>query len=67
MLLLSPQAGLGILIVGAVLVFSMCFFAIKDVVWLVLTLDVLAVAALMPLIGFTLGYVMSMICRLSPK
>ncbi|KAK5886147.1 hypothetical protein CesoFtcFv8_017214 [Champsocephalus esox] len=61
------KAGLCILIVAAVLVFSLSYFAIKDVVWLILTLDVLAVAALMPLIGFTLGYVMSMICRLSPK
>ncbi|KAJ4939027.1 hypothetical protein JOQ06_028490 [Pogonophryne albipinna] len=61
------KAGLGILTVAAVLVFCLCYFTIKDVVWLILTPDVLAVAALMPLIGFTLGYVMSMICRLSPK
>ncbi|KAK5857279.1 hypothetical protein PBY51_010534 [Eleginops maclovinus] len=61
------KAGFGILTVSAVLVFSLSYFAIKDVIRLALTPDVLAVAALMPLIGFTLGYVMSMICRLSPK
>ncbi|KAF3844758.1 hypothetical protein F7725_007921 [Dissostichus mawsoni] len=61
------KAALGILTVAAVLIFGLSYFAIKDVLWLALTPDVLAVAALMPLIGFTLGYVMSMICRLSPK
>ncbi|XP_029317002.1 sodium/bile acid cotransporter-like [Cottoperca gobio] len=61
------KVGLSILIVATIIVFSLSGVAIKDVLWMALTPDVLAVAALMPMIGFTLGYVMSAICRLSPK
>ncbi|XP_036007082.1 sodium/bile acid cotransporter isoform X2 [Fundulus heteroclitus] len=39
----------------------------KDVMWMILMPDLLAVAALMPLIGFTLGYVVSVICGLCPR
>lgn len=42
-------------------------FVVKDVIWMIFMPDVITVAVLMPLIGFTLGYVMSAICRLSPK
>ncbi|XP_031134309.1 sodium/bile acid cotransporter-like [Sander lucioperca] len=61
------KAGLSILMVSGIIVFSLSGFVIKDVLWMVLTPDVVAVAALMPLIGFMLGYVMSVMCRLSPK
>ncbi|XP_074516397.1 hepatic sodium/bile acid cotransporter-like [Sebastes fasciatus] len=61
------KVGLSILIVSGIIVFSLSGIAIKDVIWMALTPDVLVVAALMPLIGFTLGYVMSVICRLSPR
>ncbi|XP_072769712.1 hepatic sodium/bile acid cotransporter-like isoform X2 [Nerophis lumbriciformis] len=40
---------------------------LEDILWMILTADVLTVAALMPFIGFVLGFVMSTMCRLSPK
>ncbi|XP_070836004.1 hepatic sodium/bile acid cotransporter-like [Chaetodon trifascialis] len=61
------KAGLSILIISSIIVFILSVTAVKDVLWMILTPDVLSVAALMPLIGFTLGYVMSVICRLSPQ
>ncbi|XP_061699866.1 hepatic sodium/bile acid cotransporter-like [Syngnathoides biaculeatus] len=61
------KLGLSILILSSIVVFSLCGVAVKDVLWMILTADVVAVAALMPLIGFTLGYAMSAICGLSPK
>ncbi|XP_054894312.1 hepatic sodium/bile acid cotransporter-like isoform X2 [Poeciliopsis prolifica] len=39
----------------------------NDVIWMILKPDVLAVAALMPLIGFIMGFVMSVICGLNPQ
>ncbi|XP_076605626.1 hepatic sodium/bile acid cotransporter-like [Chaetodon auriga] len=61
------KVGLSILIISSIIVFILSAIAVKDVLWMILTPDVLSVAALMPLIGFTLGYVMSVICRLSPQ
>nr|XP_061799005.1 hepatic sodium/bile acid cotransporter-like [Nerophis lumbriciformis] len=61
------KSGLSILIISSIIVFSLSGVAVKDMVWMILTADVIAVAALMPLIGFILGYVMSAVCRLSPK
>ncbi|XP_037342989.2 hepatic sodium/bile acid cotransporter-like [Pungitius pungitius] len=61
------KVGLTALIICAIVVFSLSGVLIKDVVWMVLTPDVLLVGALMPLIGFTLGYVMSVMCRLSQQ
>ncbi|XP_061599628.1 hepatic sodium/bile acid cotransporter-like [Cololabis saira] len=61
------KAGLCILLISTIIVSIMSGFAVKDVIWMILMPDVLAVAALMPLIGFLLGYVMSAICRLSPQ
>ncbi|XP_035530390.1 sodium/bile acid cotransporter-like [Morone saxatilis] len=61
------KAGLGILMVSSIIVFTLSGVAVKDVLWMILTPDVLSVAALMPLTGFMLGYVMSVICRLSPQ
>ncbi|XP_061651178.1 hepatic sodium/bile acid cotransporter-like isoform X1 [Phyllopteryx taeniolatus] len=61
------KSGLSILIISSVIVFCLCGVAIKDVLWMILTADVITVASLMPLIGFMLGYVISAVCRLSPK
>ncbi|KAL6105882.1 slc10a1 [Pungitius sinensis] len=61
------KVGLTALIICGIVVFSLSGVLIKDVVWMVLTPDVLVVGALMPLIGFTLGYVMSVMCRLSQQ
>lgn len=63
----SRQAGLSILIISSIVLSILSGIAVKDVLWMILTPDVLSVAALMPLIGFMLGYVMSVICRLSPQ
>lgn len=64
---LCRQAGLSILIVSSVIISILCGFLVKDMLWAILTPDVLSVAALMPLIGFMLGYVMSLVCRLSQQ
>nr|XP_057946657.1 hepatic sodium/bile acid cotransporter-like [Doryrhamphus excisus] len=61
------KSGLGTMIISSMVLFSLSGMAVKDILWMILTVDVLTVAALMPLIGFTLGYVMSAICRLSSK
>ncbi|XP_049918268.1 sodium/bile acid cotransporter-like [Epinephelus moara] len=58
------NAGLSIMgvtcIIGTIL-FSVAF---KDILW---TPDFLVVVTLMPMIGFTLGYGMSVLCRLNPQ
>lgn len=41
--------------------------AVKGVLWMIVMPDVLLVAALMPLIGFMLGYFMSLACKLSAR
>ncbi|XP_077586643.1 hepatic sodium/bile acid cotransporter-like [Stigmatopora nigra] len=61
------KSGLSILIVSSIIVFSLSGVAVKSMLWMILTADVIAVAALMPFIGFMLGYVMSAMCRLSPR
>ncbi|KAM6917352.1 hepatic sodium/bile acid cotransporter-like [Lycodopsis pacificus] len=61
------KVGLSILIISGIIAFSLSALVVKDIIWIVLTPDVLVVAALMPLIGFMLGYIMSFICRLSPQ
>ncbi|XP_061898228.1 hepatic sodium/bile acid cotransporter-like [Entelurus aequoreus] len=61
------KSGLGILIISSVILFTLSGLAVKDILWMILTADVLTVAALMPFIGFVLGFVMSTMCRLSPK
>lgn len=62
-----PQVGLSILVISTVIMSILSGIAVKDVLWTIFMPDVLTVAALMPLIGFTLGYVMSYICRLNPQ
>ncbi|KAM4723567.1 hepatic sodium/bile acid cotransporter-like [Anableps anableps] len=61
------KAGLSILIISTIILSVLSGLAVKDVIWMILMPDVLAVATLMPLIGFIMGYVMSVICRLSPQ
>ncbi|XP_045917750.1 sodium/bile acid cotransporter-like [Micropterus dolomieu] len=61
------KTGLCILIIASVIMFSLSCIAVKDTLWMVLTPDILTVAALMPLIGYMLGYILSVLCRLSPK
>ncbi|XP_049595447.1 hepatic sodium/bile acid cotransporter [Syngnathus scovelli] len=61
------KSGLGILIISSIIVFTLSGVAVKDMLWMILTADIISVAALMPLIGFIFGYVISVICRLSSK
>uniref|UniRef100_A0A3B5M391 Hepatic sodium/bile acid cotransporter n=1 Tax=Xiphophorus couchianus TaxID=32473 RepID=A0A3B5M391_9TELE len=61
------NVGLSILIISSIIVSVLSGLAVKDVIWMILMPDVLAVTALMPLIGFIMGYIMSVICRLSPQ
>lgn len=65
--LLCQKAGLSILCISSVVVSILSCIAVKDVIWMILMPDVLLVAALMPLIGFMFGYLMSVIFRLSPQ
>ncbi|XP_041828150.1 sodium/bile acid cotransporter-like isoform X2 [Melanotaenia boesemani] len=61
------KAGLSMLIISSITLAILSSLAVKDVLWMIFMSDVLSVAALMPLIGFMLGYVMSVICRLNPQ
>ncbi|XP_042244785.1 sodium/bile acid cotransporter-like [Thunnus maccoyii] len=61
------KAGLSILIIFSIIIAILSAVAIKDVLWMIIMPDVLAVAALMPLIGFMLGYIISILCRLGPQ
>lgn len=64
---LCPQVGLAILIISSIVVSALSAMAVKDVLWRIAMPDILLVAALMPLTGFTLGYFMSVACRLSAQ
>ncbi|XP_029982515.1 sodium/bile acid cotransporter-like [Sphaeramia orbicularis] len=61
------KVGLSLLIISTILVSILSGFAVGNVLWTIFMPDVLTVAALMPLIGFTLGYAMSVLCRMSPQ
>ncbi|XP_068195733.1 hepatic sodium/bile acid cotransporter-like [Antennarius striatus] len=61
------KAGLSILIISSIIMAILSGMAVKDAIWMIFTWDALTVAALMPLTGFILGYVMSLLCRLSPQ
>lgn len=61
------KIGTGLLIVTAVLVSILSGIAVKGVMWMIFMPDVVTVAALMPLVGFSLGYVMSAVWRLNPQ
>ncbi|XP_072313210.1 hepatic sodium/bile acid cotransporter-like [Eucyclogobius newberryi] len=61
------KAGLVVLILCSILVSVLSGMAVKGVMWMIFIPDVLAAAALMPLIGFALGYVMSAVSRLNAQ
>ncbi|XP_019940407.1 hepatic sodium/bile acid cotransporter [Paralichthys olivaceus] len=60
------KVGLIILTIFIIIPILSCA-AIKDVLWLALTADTLTAAALMPLIGYVLGYVLSLVCGLNAQ
>nr|XP_004540816.1 sodium/bile acid cotransporter [Maylandia zebra] len=61
------KVGLSILIISSIIICILSFYIVSNVIWMILMPDALIAASLMPLIGFTLGYVMSVLCRLSPQ
>uniref|UniRef100_A0A3B3HI96 Solute carrier family 10 member 1 n=1 Tax=Oryzias latipes TaxID=8090 RepID=A0A3B3HI96_ORYLA len=65
--LIVKKTGLWILLISSITLFILSAYVVKDVLWMIVMADLLTAAALMPLIGFTLGYVLSVICKLSPQ
>ncbi|XP_060919356.1 hepatic sodium/bile acid cotransporter-like [Labrus mixtus] len=61
------KGGLTLLVICGIIVLTMSAFAIKDILWMIVTPDIMTVAVVMPMTGFIMGYVMSVICRQSPK
>ncbi|KAJ0008906.1 hypothetical protein NQD34_016321, partial [Periophthalmus magnuspinnatus] len=61
------KTGLVVLVVCTILVSVLSGMAVRGVMWMIFMPDVLAAAALMPLTGFTLGYVMSAVSQLDAQ
>ncbi|XP_070699087.1 hepatic sodium/bile acid cotransporter-like [Pempheris klunzingeri] len=61
------KTGLSILVICSIIGCALSGIAYRHTLWLLLTADVLAVATLLPLTGYTLGYVMAITCKLSPQ
>ncbi|XP_036927736.1 sodium/bile acid cotransporter-like isoform X1 [Acanthopagrus latus] len=61
------QAGIGILIISGIIISFLSYVAVKDLLWMIVRPGILTASALMPLTGFTLGYLLSTVCRLSPQ
>ncbi|XP_034531322.1 sodium/bile acid cotransporter-like [Notolabrus celidotus] len=61
------NGGLTLLVICSIVLWTLSGFAIKDILWMILTPDTLTVAVMMPLIGFTLGYIISILCKQSHK
>ncbi|XP_006786097.1 sodium/bile acid cotransporter-like [Neolamprologus brichardi] len=61
------KVGLSILIISSIIICILAFYNVRNVIWMILMPDALIAASLMPLIGFTLGYATSALCRLSPQ
>uniref|UniRef100_UPI0037E83D3E hepatic sodium/bile acid cotransporter-like n=1 Tax=Semicossyphus pulcher TaxID=241346 RepID=UPI0037E83D3E len=61
------KGGLSLLVICAIILFTLSGVAIREILWMIFTPDILTVAIVMPLTGFTMGYAMSVICRLSSK
>lgn len=64
---LSRQAGISILIISGVTISVLSYIAVNDLLWMIVKPGILSASALMPLTGFTLGYLLSTVCRLSPQ
>ncbi|XP_023273000.1 sodium/bile acid cotransporter-like [Seriola lalandi dorsalis] len=61
------KVGLSILTTSCIILSILSVIATKDVLWMALKPDIVGTAALMPLIGFMLGYGMSVLCRLNAQ
>ncbi|KAK2826177.1 hypothetical protein Q5P01_020391 [Channa striata] len=61
------RVGFSILMICSIIVLTLSAIAVKDAFWMIIKPDVLCAGALLPLIGFIMGYVISTICGLSPQ
>uniref|UniRef100_A0A665VXY8 Hepatic sodium/bile acid cotransporter n=1 Tax=Echeneis naucrates TaxID=173247 RepID=A0A665VXY8_ECHNA len=61
------KVGLSILVISSIILAILSSIAIKDTLWMALTAEIVRTAALMPLIGFMLGYGMSAICKMNSR
>ncbi|KAM6968525.1 hepatic sodium/bile acid cotransporter-like isoform 1-T2 [Tautogolabrus adspersus] len=61
------KSGLTLLVICAFIVFPMSAYIVKDILWMIITPDIMTVAVVMPMTGFIMGYVMSVICKQSPQ
>ncbi|XP_053366248.1 hepatic sodium/bile acid cotransporter-like [Clarias gariepinus] len=57
------KVGLSILLIATVVIGVMCGITLRETVWIVLSPKIMAVAFLMPFIGYMLGYTMSIIFK----
>ncbi|XP_058471681.1 hepatic sodium/bile acid cotransporter-like [Solea solea] len=57
------KVGFSILVLSSILAVILCGVAVKELLWKVLTPDNLTAAALMPGIGYIMGYVLSLLFR----
>ncbi|XP_041669159.1 sodium/bile acid cotransporter-like [Cheilinus undulatus] len=61
------KGGLILLVVCGITLLSLSLYVIRDILWMIVTFDIITAVVLMPLIGFTMGYILSGLCKQSPK
>uniref|UniRef100_A0A672GBG0 Hepatic sodium/bile acid cotransporter n=1 Tax=Salarias fasciatus TaxID=181472 RepID=A0A672GBG0_SALFA len=61
------KVGIGILIVSGVIIFALAYVSVGHLLWMIVTPDILTAAALLPAIGFALGYLLSYFSRVSSR
>lgn len=61
------KVGLSILLIATVAIGILCGITIGGSVWVVFSPQMMAVAALMPLIGYVLGYFVPAVCKVNQK
>lgn len=61
------KVGITVLLLASVVIGVMCGMTLGGTVWVVLSPQLMAVAALMPLTGYLLGYVMSILFKVNHK
>ncbi|KAG5857600.1 sodium/bile acid cotransporter-like [Anguilla anguilla] len=61
------KVGLSLLLIAAVVIGIIAGIIVGDTVWVVISPKMIAMASLMPLIGFLLGYIMSCVFRVKER
>ncbi|XP_008328406.1 sodium/bile acid cotransporter [Cynoglossus semilaevis] len=64
---IMKKVGVSILVIASVVAIIACGTVLKDLLVSILTVNIVAAAALMPLIGYTLGFVLSVLFRLDAQ